>query len=109
MKRKPFNTVQTFVYCKECGAEHHFYSVSQYRNTLGSIKMSKDAKYRPPSDGYSKETLALRTCFEHTKGREVINHWDRNVILLRKRNEKKRLKKNKYCKKCSTWNCFEHF
>ena len=120
MKRRSFQTIQTFVYCKECGAEHHFYSVSQYRNTLGSIKMSKDAKYTPPSRGYSKETIALRTCLEHTKGREVINHFDRNVILLKKTGEKKRLtsavacryrkaKKNKYCKKCSTWNCFEHY
>ncbi len=75
---------QVFVFCKECDKEHHFYTVSQFGNTISSIKMSRDARYSPPMSGYSKDTLDLRTCLDHTKGRTVIDHRDRKVILLRK-------------------------
>ncbi len=89
MNRKPFQTLETFVYCKECGKEHHFWSVTSYGLSLSLVRYSRDSNYSPPwnvngKQGYDKDILDLRTCLDHTKGKEVINHYDRKVILLKK-------------------------
>lgn len=85
MKRKPFQSVKTIIICQECGKEIFNYSAISAGYQFSLAKYAQDPRYTPPPDGYSKEVLQLVECLKHTKGRETIHHYDRNVILLKKR------------------------
>ena len=87
MKRKPFQSVETIIICQECGKEIFNYSNISAGYQFSLAKYAEDPRYTPPHEGYSKEVLQLVECLKHTKGRETIHHYDRNVILLKKRRD----------------------
>ena len=86
MKRQPFQSVNTIIICQECGVENFNYSTTSAGYQFSLAKYAQDSNYTPPiGTGYSKEVLQLVKCLKHTKGRETIHHFDRNIILLKKR------------------------
>ena len=86
MKRKLFQSVKTIIICQECGKEIFNYSVTCAGYEFTMVKYYRNPKYHPPQpDGYREETKQLSRCLKHTKGRETIRHFDRNIILLKKK------------------------
>jgi len=86
MNRIPFKSVHTIIICQECGKEIFNYSATSAGYQFSLAKYARDPRYHPPMiGGYSKEVLQLVECLKHTKGRETIHHYDRNIILLKRK------------------------